>query len=320
MGTFILRRLLWTIPVLLLVFTLVFFAMRSIGGNPFRHGPLVGFGNPHWVKYGDFQPESIEHNQRHRYGLDLPWYRQYANYLEGAATLDFGPSLTYRNRTVNEIVRTQGGISLELGVLAFVWALVVGIPLGVLAATRRGSALDRVLQASTSLAYALPSFLVGTLLVYVFAVELGWLPTSGWGGWRHLVLPALTLGVVPMALFARLTRGAMVETLQHEYVLAARARGVTRRRILFVHALKNSLVPVVTAAGPLLGTLLTGVFIVEAIFSIPGIGRYYVTSVLARDYPVVMALTLLLAFVVVLANLVVDVLYGVLDPRTRERR
>jgi oligopeptide transport system permease protein len=324
MAAFVLRRALWSIPVMLVVVTAIFFLMRSIGGDPFRHGTLLGLSaqsnGGRFVKYGDYRPPAIRHNLERRYGLDLPWYRQYLNFLEGVATFDYGSSLAFRNTYVNDIVKERSRPSIELGLLAFAWAFGIGIPAGVLAALRPGSVLDYTARVLASLGFAVPSFLVATLLIYVLAVKLGVLPTSGWGGWQYRILPSFTLGLLPMAYCTRLVRGAMLETLEQEYVRAARAKGLRRRRVVAVHALRNSLIPVVTAAGPLLGYLVTGSFVVEMIFGVPGIGRYYVASVLARDYTVVLAITVLLALVIIFVNLLVDVLYAFLDPRIRVAR
>jgi oligopeptide transport system permease protein len=321
MAAFVARRLLWTIPVLLVSVSLAFFATRAIGGNPFRHGTLVGFSRQGgWVKYGDPQPDSIESNLFRRYGLDAPWYEQYGNFLVGVATLDLGPSLSYRNRTVRDIVREQAPVTLALGALGFAWAALVGVPLGVLSALRAGTRTDTTARLVALAGVAIPNFLVATLLVYLFSLRLGWLPTSGWGSAKQTVLPALAIGLLPMAWLMRLVRGSMLETLQQDYVRAAAARGLRRRAVVTRHVLRNSLVPAVTAAGPLLGLLLTGSFVVEYVFAVPGIGRYFVSAVAARDYPVVLGLNVLLTVVIVLANLVADVVHGLLDPRVRERR
>ena len=321
MAAFVIRRVLWTLPVLLVAVTAIFFMMRAIGGDPFRHGPLLGLAaseEGHWVKYGDAQPKSISENLHRRYGLDLPWYEQYGNYLLGVALLDFGPSLSFRNETVNEILREQAPHSIELGLLAFLWAFGVGIPLGVLAALRQGSILDAGIRFFSSAGFAVPSFLVGLMLVYVLSVKLGVFPVSGWTeSWRHKVLPSFTLGLVPLALCTRLVRGATIEALQADYVVAARAKGLRHRRVVAVHAVRTALIPVITAGGPLLGYLLTGAFVIELIFSVPGIGRYYIASVSARDYNVVLGITVLLALLIILANLVVDILHALLDPRVR---
>jgi len=307
---FIIRRLLWTIPVLLLVILMTFLMMRHIQGNPFRHSERA------------VSPE-IQANLDRKFNLDKPWYVQYALYVKGVATFDLGPSLVLRNQSVNDIVKEHFPKSLELGFLAMVFAVVLGIPLGVIAALRPNSAFDYAAMFFANLGFAVPSFLIATLLIYFFALKWGdvfGLPTSGWDTWQSKILPVIALGLGPMAYFARLVRGTMLETLQQDYVRTAKAKGLRRRRVLMVHVLKNSLTPAVTAAGPLLGFLITGSFIIEYIFAIPGIGKYYITAVSARDYSVVMGLTVLLAIIVVLANMVVDILYGVLDPRTREAR
>jgi oligopeptide transport system permease protein len=319
MVRFVLRRLLWTIPILWVVITIVFFMMRSIGGDPFRHGKLVGLSNAGWVKYGDYQPPAIRRNQRERYGLDLPWYEQYANYLKGVATLDLGPSLSFRYMRVTDIIKEMAPRSFELVLLAFVWAVAVGVPVGIVAALRPGSAFDHGVRLFTALGISLPSFFMATLLVYYVSEKLGVFPTSGWNdGWRSKVLPTFTLSLVPMAYFARLLRGTLLETFETDYVRMARAKGLPRVRVVGVHALRNSLLPLITVAGPMFGMMVTGSFVVEYIFAIPGISRYFVASVLARDYTVVMGVTIVLAVMIVCLNLVVDIAHRALDPRLRE--
>ncbi|HEY7344127.1 MAG TPA: ABC transporter permease [Gaiella sp.] len=310
MTRLVVRRVLWTIPVILLVILMTFLLMRQIEGNPFRTSERA-------------IPESIQANLEEKYGLDAPWWKQYLRYVQGVATLDLGPSLVLRNRDVNDIVREHFPPSLELGALAMLFALVFGIPLGLLAALRANKWPDYTAMVFANVGFAVPSFLVATLLIYFFAVRWGDVfdvPTSGWDTWQSKVLPTIALGLGPMAYFARLTRGSVLETLQQDYIRTARAKGLRRRRIVVVHTLRNSLIPVVTAAGPILGFLITGSFVIEQIFAIPGIGRYYVTAVTGRDYSVVMGLTVLLAMIVIVANMVVDILYGILDPRTREAR
>ncbi|HXQ85300.1 MAG TPA: ABC transporter permease [Gaiella sp.] len=310
MTRLIIRRVLWTVPVILLVILMTFLLMRQIEGNPFRHSERA-------------IPESIQRNLEAKYGLDDPWYVQYVRYVRDVATFDLGPSLVLRNRDVNDIVREHFPPSLELGALAMLFALVFGIPLGLLAALRANKWPDYSAMVVANVGFAVPSFLVATLLIYFFAVRWGDIfdvPTSGWDTWQSKILPTIALGLGPMAYFARLTRGSVLETLQQDYIRTARAKGLRRRRVVIVHTLRNSLIPVVTAAGPILGFLITGSFVIEQIFAIPGIGRYYVTAVTARDYSVVMGLTVLLAMIVIIANMVVDILYGILDPRTREAR
>jgi len=307
MLKFIVRRIFWTIPVLLAVIFLTFIMMRQIEGNPFRQTERA-------------VPESVQRNLERKFNLDKPWWQQYLFYVKGVATLDFGPSLVLRGQSVNDIMKEHFPKSIELGVYAFLFAIVVGVPLGMVAALRQNTWVDYSAMFFSNIFHALPSFLVATLMIYFIALKAGLLPTSGWTGWQYKILPAIALGFAPMALFARLVRGTMLETLQQDYVRTARAKGLRYRRVVGLHVLRNSLIPVITAAGPLLGFIITGAFVIELIFNIPGIGQYYVTAVNARDYSVVMGLTVLLSVIIIVANLIVDILYGILDPRTRDAR
>ena len=308
MTAFILRRLLWTIPVLLLVIFLTFILMRQVEGNPFRQTSRA-------------VPAAVQQNLERKFNLDEPWYVQYALYVKGVFTLDLGPSLVTRDRTVNDIIKEHFPKSVQLGLLAFLWAIVFGIPMGVLAALRHNTRYDYALMFISNVGYAVPSFLIATLLIYYVSLKGGLLPTNGWeGSWKYKVLPSFALGLAPMAYFARLVRGSMLETLQQDYVRTAKAKGLRWPRVVVVHVLRNSLIPAVTAMAPLLGFIITGTFVIEVIFSIPGIGRYFITAISSRDYSVVMGITVLTSVVIVLANLVVDILYGVLDPRTRDAR
>jgi ABC-type dipeptide/oligopeptide/nickel transport system permease component len=307
MTKFVVRRLVWTIPVVLLVILLTFSMMKQIGGNPFRQTERA-------------VPESIQRNLERKFGLDDPWYVQYARYARDVFTFDLGPSMVLRGRSVNDIVLEQFPRSIQLGGLAMLFALVIGVPLGAVAALKQNSTADYGAMVVSNVGFAVPSFLVATLLIYFVSLRWGLLPTSGWATWRHKILPPIALGLAPMAYFARLARGSMLETLQQDYVRTARAKGLRWRRVVVVHVLRNSLIPVVTAAGPFLGFLITGSFIIETIFAIPGIGKYYVTAITARDYTVTMGLTVILALIIIVANLIVDILYGFLDPRTREAR
>ena len=307
MLKFIVRRIFWTIPVLLVVIFLTFVMMRQIEGNPFRRTERA-------------VPAEVQRNLERKFNLDEPWFMQYLYYVKGVATLDFGPSLVIRGRTVNDILETHFPTSIELGLYAFLFAIVTGVPLGMIAALKQNTWVDYTAMFFSNVFHAIPSFLLATLLIYFVSLEFGLLPTSGWTSWQHKILPAIALGFAPMALFARLVRGTMLETLQQDYVRTARAKGLRYRRVVGLHVLRNSLIPVITAAGPLLGFIITGSFVIELIFNIPGIGQYFVTAINARDYSVVMGLTVLLSVIIILANLVVDILYGVLDPRTRDAR
>jgi ABC-type dipeptide/oligopeptide/nickel transport system permease component len=307
---FIVRRIVWTVPVILLVIFMTFVMMRQIKGNPFR-------------KTERAVPASVQRNLERKFHLDQPWYVQYALYVEGVFTADLGPSLVQQNRNVNDIVKDHFPVSLKLGAFAMLWAVLLGIPLGIIAALKQNTIFDYATMAFVNAGYALPNFLVSTLLIYFFALKLKdytGLPTNGWGNWRTWILPSIALGHAPMTIFARIVRGAMLETLQQDYIRTAKAKGLRWRRVVGLHVLRNSLIPAVTAAAPLLGFLITGSFIVETIFGIPGIGRYYIISVTGRDYSVTMGITVLLAIIIIVANLVVDILYGYLDPRTRDVR
>jgi len=307
---FVVRRVAWTIPVILLVILMTFVMMRQIKGNPFQTTERA-------------VPVSIQRNLDRKYHLDKPWYVQYAYYVKGVFTFDLGPSLVQRNQSVNDVIKEHFPVSLKLGGLAMLWAILVGIPLGIIAALKQNSPFDYAVMAVVNAGYAIPNFLIATLLIYFFAVK--WrahtpFPTNGWAGWQSWVLPAAALGHAPMTFFARIVRGSMLETLQQDYIRTAKAKGLRWRRVVGLHVLRNSLIPAVTAAAPLLGFLITGSFIVEFIFGIPGIGRYFVNSVTGRDYSVTMGITILLSMIIIVANLVVDILYLYLDPRTRDVR
>ena len=310
MLEFVIRRVLWTIPVLLLVILMTFVMMRQIEGNPFRTSERA-------------VPESVQINLDRKFHLDQPWYTQYFYYVKGVFTLDLGPSLVLRSQTVNDIIKQHFPVSIHLGLLALLFAIVVGVPLGILAALKQNSVFDYTAMGLANLGFAVPSFLIATLFIYFFALkwkDVTGLPTNGWDGPSTWVLPAIALGIFPMTYFARLVRGSMLETLQQDYIRTAKAKGLRWRVVVAKHVLRNSLIPAVTATAPLLGYLITGSFIIETIFGIPGIGKYYVTSVTGRDYSVVMGITVLLSVIIIVANLVVDVAYGFLDPRTRDVR
>lgn len=310
MLKFVVRRVLWTIPVLLLVILMTFVLMRQIEGNPFRTTERA-------------VPESIQRNLERKFHLDQPWYMQYAYYVKGVFTLDLGPSLVLRGQTVNDIVKQHFPVSIHLGLLALLFAIVVGVPLGIVSALRQNSIFDYAAMGFANIGFALPSFLIATLFIYFFALkykDITGLPTNGWHGPESWILPAIALGIAPMTYYARLVRGSMLETLQQDYVRTAKAKGLRWRVVVGKHVLRNSLIPAITATGPLLGYLITGSFIIETIFGIPGIGRYYVISVTGRDYSVVMGITVLLSVIIIVANMVVDIAYGFLDPRTRDVR
>jgi len=227
MLKFIVRRIFWTIPVLLVVIFLTFIMMRQIEGNPFRQTERA-------------VPEAVQQNLERKFNLDKPWWQQYLFYVKGVATLDFGPSLVLRGQSVNDIMKEHFPKSIELGVYAFLFAIVVGVPLGMVAALRQNTWVDYSAMFFSNIFHALPSFLVATLMIYFIALKAGLLPTSGWTGWQYKILPAIALGFAPMALFARLVRGTMLETLQQDYVRTARAKGLRYRRVVGLHVQRCS--------------------------------------------------------------------------------
>jgi ABC-type dipeptide/oligopeptide/nickel transport system permease component len=301
-----LRRLLWT-PVLLLFVMLVTFAlMRGIGGSPFRleSGGLT-------------EPLVIE--VTHFYELDQPWYVEFANYVKHVATWEFGPSLTDRNLTVDQVVDEQLPVTLQLAFLAMLWALPIGGALGILAAMRRGSRLDTLLTSVSTLLLVVPVFLFAEVLS-TYLVHEWHVIEPGWDTWGTRLAASFALALAPAGYIARVVRAGIVETLGQDFVRTARAKGLRTGRVVGVHVLRNSLVPFLAAAVPTMALLITAAFFVESAFGIPGAANYYIVSAQRRDYPIVLGLTVVLALVVILLNLVADLLAAALDPRLREKR
>jgi len=298
---FILRRLAVSIPVIFLVATTTFFIMRLAPGGPFQSERAI--------------PEEIRANLEAKFGLDQPLWVQYGRYLRNLLRFDLGPSYKYPERTVNQIIAEGFPVSLQLGLAALAFALLVGIPGGVLAAVKHGGVLDRLTMSVILVGISVPTFVLGPLLVFVFALTLYWFPPALWGAPEQLVLPAITLGLPYSVFIARLTRAEMLEVLSQDYIRTARAKGVGEFRILWRHALNGALLPVVSFLGPAVADLVTGSIVVEKIFAIPGLGRYFVESAFSRDYTTVLGTVLFYAVLLILANLVVDVAYRFLDPR-----
>jgi ABC-type dipeptide/oligopeptide/nickel transport system permease component len=318
MLLFALKRVLWTIPVLIVCVTILFGLMQAVRSTPLRHGPLLGLSNVGWVKYSDQQPEAIKRNQERRLGLDAPWHVQYLRYLGSVARFDFGPTFTFPYRTVNSILREQGPITLVLVLLALLWAFALGVPLAVLAALRSGSLVDHIATAVIAVTVSLPNFFVAAMLVWLLAVKAGVVPTFGWEGWRAKLLPSFVLALVPLALITRVLRAQIIEMLASDHIRTARAKGIRQARVVRVHVLRPALIPVVSMTGPLIGSLVTGLFVVEYVFAIPGIGRYFIAAAGAGDYPLTLGLTVVLTTAIVVANMFSDIALGVLDPRIRD--
>jgi oligopeptide transport system permease protein len=301
---FIARRLLQTIPVLFIIVTATFFMIRFVPGGPFTAEKAV-------------TPEVMRNLER-AYDLDKPLWQQYARYLASVVLHgDLGPSFKYPNRTVNEIIADKLPVSLELGLWSLAVALVLGMTLGILAATRRNTWIDYLCSSLAMIGICLPTFVLGPLLVLFFAIHLGWLNASGWYGPLDRVLPCLTLGCVYAAYIARLTRGGMLETLSQDYIRTARAKGAGEVRIVFRHALRGGMLPVVSFLGPAIAGILTGSFVIETIFQIPGLGREFVNSAFNRDYTLVLGTVLLYAGLIVGLNLVVDIVQVWLNPKLK---
>jgi oligopeptide transport system permease protein len=303
MLRFVVRRLLQVIPVLFVIITATFFMVRFVPGGPFTAEKAI-------------PPEILKNLEAH-YGLDRPLWHQYLTYLGAIARGDLGPSFKYPNRTVNEIIGDKLPVSLELGALALVVALGLGLTLGILAAMRRNSWLDYLASTTGLLGICVPTFVLGPLLVLFFAIHLGWFNASGWYGPADRVLPTLTLGFVYAAYIMRLTRGGMLEVLSQDFIRTARAKGASESRIVFRHALRGGLLPVVAFLGPGIAGILTGSFVIETIFQIPGLGREFVNSAFNRDYTLVLGTVILYAVLIVGCNLVVDVVQVWLNPRLK---
>jgi peptide/nickel transport system permease protein len=301
---FVLRRILLTIPVVFGVATLVFSLIHLVPGDPVQ------------AMLGESASPADVAELRTKLGFDRPLYVQYGSFLAGAARGDLGSSLR-TSQPVTTAIAERMPATFELAFAAMLVAVLIAIPLGIVAAVRAGTTVDFAATSLALLGVSMPNFWLGPLLAIVFSVSLGWLPVSGRGTLAHLVLPAITLGAPLAAVLARMTRASVIEELRELYVLAARARGVSRTRAVLKHAFRNSLIPIVTVLGLQLGAVLTGAVITETIFAWPGVGRLLIQSISFRDYPLVQGCILLIAFTYVSMNLLTDLVYGLLDPRIR---
>lgn len=303
MLRFIARRLLQTIPVLWIIVTATFFMVRFVPGGPFTAEKAV-------------TPEILRNLEAH-YGLNKPLYQQYLDYLGSLLRGDLGPSFKYASRSVNEIIADKLPVSLELGAWSLGVALILGLSLGIIAAVKRNSFLDYLCSSIAMVGICVPTFVLGPLLVLFFAIQLGWFNASGWYSGIDRVLPSATLGLVYAAYIARLTRGGMLEVLNQDFIRTARAKGASETRVIFRHALRGGLLPVVSFLGPAIAGILTGSFVIETIFQIPGLGREFVNSAFNRDYTLVLGTVILYAVLIILLNLVVDVVQVWLNPKLK---
>lgn len=305
MTSFVLRRLMSAVPTIFIVVTISFFLMRFAPGGPFNlERPL---------------PPQTMANIMATYKLDQPLFSQYLSYIGNAVTGDLGPSFIYKDNTVAELIGKALPYSIQLGSIAILVALIGGVLLGTIAALRQNSAIDFAVMSFATVGVTIPNFVVGPVLTLLFAVILNWLPAGSWGdgSLRYMVLPVTALALPQLAVFARLTRGAMIEALHTDHIRTAKAYGLPSRVVVVTHAMRGAMLPIVSYLAPCAAALLTGSAVVETIFTIPGVGRYFVLGALNRDYPLVMGTVILVAVFVIVFNLLVDIAYGLLDPRVR---
>ena len=303
MVKFILVRILQAIPTLFLIATLTFFMTRMAPGGPFDSEKNI--------------PDEIKEKLEAHFGLDKPLHEQFILYINNLLQGDLGPSFKYMGWDVSELIAKAFPVSAQLGILSLCIALLMGLPAGIIAALRKNSSYDYFLMISAMLGICLPTFVLGPLLILIFSSWLGWLPPLGWYSFSDMILPSLTLGLFYAAYIARLTRAGMLETLNQDYIRTARAKGASPIRVVLCHALKGGLLPVVTFLGPAFAGLISGSFIIESIFFIPGLGRFFVTAAFNRDYTMVLGTVLFYACLIIILNLVVDIIQASLDPKSR---
>ena len=305
MTGYVLQRLALMLVTLFTIITLTFFLMHAVPGGPFVSDKMMA-------------PE-IQAAINAKYHLDDPIWLQYLNYLQRIASFDLGPSFKYPGMSVNQIIAEGLPTTLRVGLLALICVVSLGVPLGIVAALNRNRWPDTLVMVIATIGVAVPSYVIATVALYVFAVRLGWVPTFGLDDWRGYFLPVIALSGFWISFIARLARSSLLETLQLDYMITAKAKGLSPGQILFKHGLRNSLIPVVTVLGPVVANLLTGSFVIEQIFALPGIGRHFVLSITNRDYTAIMGITIFYAAVLMVMIFVVDMLYLVLDPRIKYR-
>lgn len=305
MLVFIIKRLLQAIPVLFLVATVTFFMVRAAPGGPFDKDRSI--------------PPEVMTQLNKRYHLDDPLWKQYVDYMGNVVQGDFGPSFKYASHSVTELIAAGLPATLELSLYAILFALVVGLPIGILAALKRNTLLDYIPMSTAMIGICMPTFVLGPILLLIFGIWLGWLPVAGWGQISgDKILPSITLGSVYAAYIARICRGGMLEVFSQDYIRTARAKGLSTMRIVVVHALRGGMSPVISFLGPAIAGLLAGSFVVESIFQIPGLGRFYVMAAFNRDYTMILGLTIFFAFLIILFNLIADILLVWLNPKIRQ--
>lgn len=303
MTRYILKRLFYTVVTLWIVITATFFLMHAIPGDPFTEDKKV--------------PPQIMENLKAKYGLDKPLPEQYVIYLKDLLHGDLGMSIKNEGRTINDIIAYSFPTSAKLGGVAVLFATIFGIIMGIIAALKQGRWQDNFCMVISTIGVTVPSFVMATLLMYIFALRLHILPAIGFDGPENYIMPAIALGGYSMAFIARLSRSSLLEVIKQDYIKVARAKGLSKGKIIYKHALKNSLLPIVTYLGPVLAGILTGSFVVESLFGIPGLGREFVISISNRDYTEILGVTIFYAIFLIVCNLIVDLLYVVIDPRIK---
>ena len=306
MIVYVVQRLGLMLLTLFAIVTLTFFLMHAVPGGPFVSERMLA-------------PE-IEAALNAKFGLSDPIWLQYLNYLRGVATLDLGPSFKYPGVSVNQMIADGLPVTLRTGLLAVICVVALGVPMGIVAALNRNKWPDTAVMLIATMGVAIPSYVIATVLLYVFALKLGWVPTFGLDDWRGYILPVVALSGFWISFVARLARSSLLETFEQDYMTTARAKGLKPGQVLFKHGLRNSLIPVVTVLGPVVANLITGSFVIEQIFALPGIGRHFVLSITNRDYTAIMGITIFYAALLMVMILVVDLLYLWLDPRIKLAR
>ncbi|MCD4712518.1 MAG: ABC transporter permease [Clostridiales bacterium] len=303
MGSYYLKRIISAIITILLIATLTFTMMHSIPGGPFtRERPV---------------PDEILKSLNEKYNLDAPLYVQYFDYMKGLVTFDLGPSYSKIGTTVNDLLVAGFPTSAKIGLMASLLIVILGIPVGIISALKQNKPIDYFVMFMATLGVTVPSFVIATLIIYVFAGKLGWIPSFGLSTPLGYIGPVIALTGYSLSFVARLTRSSMLEVLRQDYIRTARANGLKEFSVIGKHAVKNALIPVVTYIGPMIAAILTGSFVVEKIFAVPGMGRYYVESVTNRDYTTIMGMTVFYAAFYIIMVLFVDIAYGFIDPRIR---
>lgn len=302
MVKYIIKRVFYGILTIFVVATLTFFLMNLVPGGPFTSEKLS---------------EQAQQLILEKYGLDQPVYIQYFNYMKGLLQGDMGTSIINVGYSVNDIIADKFPVSAKVGLIAILAACAVGIPLGILAAYKRGTIIDRVITTCASFFSSLPGFVTAVILLYTFGLWLGILPTAGLSTWKHYIMPVTALAIGPASTITRITRASLLDVLSQDFTRFLKAKGMSTKNILFKHALRNAAVPLVTTIGPLAASILTGNLVVETVFSIPGLGSYLVTCISQRDYPVIMGTTIFYTTFIVAVLLIVDIVYGIIDPRIK---